>query len=373
MKLLLILLMTIHGMLHLVGFLKGIRLKDFPQIKSHISGIQGVFWFFAHVLLMSAMMLYFSDKPYWWMAGMAGVVLSQTLIVLTWRDTRWGTIINVIVLSASFLAMGQQRWNDNFVQVNKDFHENIRIPGEKGLKATDITELPPTVKQWLSQSGIFNKDKIVSCRIKQSGEMKLNPGDKRWTKVNAEQYFRLTEPGFIWKAEMNYARIFPLVALDEWKEGKGSMQIKPLYLFSIGNSTGNPIDEGSMQRFLAEMVWFPSFANATSIQWIGIDSLNAKAIMNYKGQKAEGTFTFNRKGEFVRFSTMRFKADEEGAQRLPWVVEAKEYTTMNGLRIPTQLEVSWILPEGKFTWFKVQVKEIDYNTPYRFIKPGEIL
>lgn len=373
MKIVLILLMTFHGLLHLVGFLKGIRLKDFPQIKSHISGIQGVFWFIAHALLMSAMMLYFSNKAYWWMAGIGGVLVSQVLIITIWRDARWGSILNLIILAASLLAMGQQHWNENYVLATRSFHENIRIPGEKGLKAEDIARLPYPVKNWLSRCGILNKDKIVSCRIKQSGEIKLKPSQSSWIGAGAEQYFRLEEPGYLWKASMEYASVFPVEAMDCWQEGMGTMEVKTMYLFSSGVKDGDKVDEGSMQRFLAEMVWFPSFAVSPTIEWLAIDSLKAKAVMKYKGKKAEGNFTFNRKGEFVKFTTLRFKEDEENAGRLPWIVEAKTYTFMNGIRIPTALQVSWMLPEGKFTWFQLQVKEIEYNTPYRFVQPGEIL
>jgi hypothetical protein len=373
MKAILIILMTIHGLLHLMGFLKGIRLKDFPHIKSHISGIQGVFWFFTHVIIMSAMMLYFSEKPYWWIGGIAGVALSQIMIITIWKDAKWGTLLNIIIFGGAMVAYGEQKFEENFVSLTDSFYKTIRVPGEKGISSSDIQELPYPVRNWINRSGILQKDKIVTCRIKQKGAMKLKADQKDWIKTSSEQHFRITEPGFIWKVEMKYLGILPMMGVDYWKDGKASLKTELLNLFSLVEEAGDKMDQASMQRYLAETIWFPAAAVSPYIKWTGIDSLNAKAEMNYKGIKAEGQFTFNKKGEFVKFTAQRFKDNKANAERFPWVVEATDYTTMNGVWVPIELSIKWKLPEGDFIWYKIHISQIDYNLPYRFHKPGEII
>ena len=363
MKILFILLVAVHGFLHLVGFMKGIRLKDFPQIKTPISGIQGVFWFFGHAILMTALALFYSAKPYWWIPGIAGAILSQLLIISIWRDAKWGTLINIFILCYALVDQGKMKFEENYAKQIESFYQSTRIPGEKGIAEEDIKNLPYPVQNWIRQSGVLSKDKIVTCRTLQSGEMKLDPEKEKWIKTRAEQYYRLNEPGFLWKAEMTYAGIFPLLAVDYWSDTRAEMNVDVLYLFKQNTGSGKKIDEGSMQRFLAEVVWFPSLACSSLMSWKAIDSLQAEGTINYKGKMAGGIFRFNQRGDFLEFSTMRFK--DEG-EKYPWIVKAKSHSTMNGIRIPIDLEVSWKLPKGEFTWYKLHVGRIEYNLPYRF-------
>jgi len=366
MKALFITICTAHGLLHLIGFLKGIRLKDFPQIKSHISGIAGVFWFFAHLIIMATVMLYFSAKPYWWIPGIAGAILSQILIITIWRDAKWGSIMNAILLTGCIIGYGKMNFDESYEKSILAFYHEARIPGEKGLGLSDIQHLPYPVKTWLMGSGILNKDKLVTCRLKQIGEIKLSSENENWINFVAEQYFTIKEPGFIWKLASNYAGIVPITGIDYFIDGKGVTDINLLYHKNMVDETGPKIDEGSLQRYLGEIIWFPSAAVSPLIKWTAIDTLNAKATLEYMGTKAEGIFTFNTKGEFVKYSAKRFKDNKNGSERFPWEVESLQQSTMNGVKIPVKLQVTWKLPEGDFTWFRMEISEIDYNLPYRY-------
>jgi len=43
-----------------------------------------------------------------------------------------------------------------------------------------------------------------------------------------------------------------------YRDGKGNMQIKLGTIFPIANATGEEMDQGSMMRYLNEMMWFPT-------------------------------------------------------------------------------------------------------------------
>lgn len=68
------------------------------------------------------------------------------------------------------------------------------------------------------------------------------------------------------------------------------MEIKALSLIPVVNSTGKEIDQGTMGRFLAEIVWFPSAALNNYIQWEELGNYSAKAILNYGDLSASGIF-----------------------------------------------------------------------------------
>ena len=71
--------------------------------------------------------------------------------------------------------------------------------------------------------------------------------------MQAEQYYTVTEPSFIWKANMAMMPIISITARDKYVNGKGQMTIKALSLIPIANSSGQKVDQGTLQRYLAEI------------------------------------------------------------------------------------------------------------------------
>lgn len=116
-----------------------------------------------------------------------------------------------------------------------------------------------------------------------------------------------------------------------------------------------------MQRYLSEVVWFPTAALSNYITWEKIDSLSARAIMNYKGSTGSGVFYFNSEGNFIKFSTMRYMGSGDEAVLKEWIITAKEYQIINGINIPVILDVTWKLDSGDFKWFALQVYDVEYN------------
>ncbi|MBA7582775.1 hypothetical protein ES708_24712 [subsurface metagenome] len=189
----------------------------------------------------------------------------------------------------------------------------------------------------------------------------MKPGQKDWNEAVAEQYYSVEPPAFIWKVKMNMSPFIKITGRDKFIDGKGEMLIKMLSLLNIVNEKGEKMNEGTLQRFLAEVAWFPSAALSEYITWEAIDSLSAKAIMNYKGTTGSGTFYFNEQGDFVKFSTLRYKSNKADAQRYEWIVTVKEHSMMSGIRIPTIVEVTWVLENGNWTWLDLEITDIRYN------------
>jgi len=50
------------------------------------------------------------------------------------------------------------------------------------------------------------------------------------------------------------------------------------------------MDEGTLQRYLGETVWFPSGMVSPHVLWQELDENSAKATMNFNGTTGSGTF-----------------------------------------------------------------------------------
>jgi len=164
---------------------------------------------------------------------------------------------------------------------------------------------------------------------------------------------------FTVKLKMN--PIIKIKGRDKFVNGKGEMLIKMNSLITIVNEKGEKMDEGTMQRFLGELVWYPSFAINKHISWEYIDSNSAKATMSYKGTLASGIFHFDDDGKFVKFIANRYKGNEEDAKRYPWILTVDEYKIFEGIRVPTKMKASWELENGKWTWLELEIENIQYN------------
>jgi hypothetical protein len=198
--------------------------------------------------------------------------------------------------------------------------------------------------------------------------MRLKPESNNWVEASAEQYFRWDKPAFIWKVKMNMMPLVPVSGRDRLANGKAAMQIKAFSLVNIVNESDAPkLNQSAIQRLLAEICWSPSAALHPSIEWEAINDTTAKATMHYEGINGTVIFRFTEEGDIVACAADRYKNSDEKAQLEKWEVINTRYGVLNGIRVPTESEVIWKLKEGDFTWFKIIITKIEYNTPKRYM------
>ena len=140
------------------------------------------------------------------------------------------------------------------------------------------------------------------------------------------------------------------------------MTIKLFSIIAIVNYKNSEyINKATLQRYLAEIVWFPSAALSRNITWDPVDDFSARATMEYNGTKGSGVFHFDASGNFKKFVTMRFK-DEKDSEPTQWSVLATKTEEIKGIKIPVELKANWKLENGDWTWLKLKITDIAYNT-----------
>lgn len=358
-----------HGATHLMGFVNGAGLAKtqgfsgetlFPLSKTAQLFLSCA-WLLAAVLFFTTIVLFLLHKG-WVSMAFAALLLSQMLIVLYWPGAQWGTLLNVLLTVITVVSFAEQNFSNN-VQADvrrllsrPNFHNEL-VTGEM------LNNLPSPVQKWLRHSGSVGKEKIRCMRLKQTGWMRTKPEQKTWTKALAEQYFRVDEPAFIWRVKMNMTPLIPVSGCDRFVDGKGTMQIKLWSLINAVNQSGPKIDEGTLQRFLAEICWMPSAALSPFIKWKAVGANDALATLTYKGCSGEVLFHFTKDGDIGSCTADRYKGGGANDVKERWEVTAKKYGIQNGIRLPVQLEATWKLKGGDFTWYKIEVTNVEYNEP----------
>ena len=361
MKWIFFFVVIIHALIHLMGFLKAFQLAEINQLTQNISKPMGRLWLIALILFLAAAIQFISNHDLWWITALAAVILSQVLIILFWQDAKFGTIPNIIILFVAIIAFADWSFNRS---VDLEISEMLSAAVDKKeiLTEDNITYLPPIVQKWLKNSGAVGKEIIHTVRLKQKGQMKMKPDQEKWYEANAVQYFTVDNPAFIWKVKVDMMPLVYFTGRDMFKDGKGSMIIKILSLINVVNDSDNEkLNQGTMQRYLGEIIWFPTAAVSPYIKWEEVDSLTVKATMTYKNTTGSAVFTFNQNGDFEKFSAMRYMGTEEDSQLKEWIITLNEYALYSGIKIPVKGEATWKLDDGDFTWYKLEIYDVVYN------------
>lgn len=231
---------------------------------------------------------------------------------------------------------------------------------KKKIEEADINRLPGSVQKWLKFSQVLGKERIVKIKVDQKAEMRLKK-EQDWMPLTARQYFTTDEPGFIWLAKVKAAPLIHIVGKDKYVDGKGNMLIKIMSLITVADAKGEEIDQGTLLRFLAEAMWFPTAALENYITWKEIDDNSAEATMTYGNVKASGIFTFSESGEIKNFTAQRYKESNGKYSLETWSVDVSDYKDFSGIKVPTKGEIIWKLADGDFNWYNFEVLNVEYN------------
>ncbi|MCJ8163276.1 hypothetical protein MKJ04_00370 [Pontibacter sp. E15-1] len=361
MRIAFITVIGLHGIIHLFGFLKAFGLSEFNAISEPISKPFGIIWLLTFILFAVVVFLLSIQSHYWWKIGSVGVIISQFLILNYWSDAKFGTIVNLIIFVSIVLAYLTFRFKSKVSDETAKMFENSNTIETYILTEKMISGLPAVVQKWLLNSGTIGKEAVCNIYIEQDLQMLMKPEQKDWSNAKAKQYFTIEPPAFNWSVNLKMNPLLDVVGRDKFENGQGEMTIKLFSLFPIANAKNNQkVNQATLQRYLAEIVWFPSSALSHYISWETIDEYSAKATMEYRGTKGSGVFHFDETGNFKKFVAMRYK-DANDTEATEWTVTANKTEERNGIKIPVELKAEWKLENHNWTWLKLKITAIKYN------------
>ena len=364
MRTILIVLVLIHGLIHLLGFLKAYELANFNQLAQFISKPVGLFWLLISFFFFTTALLIHLKKEWWAYVGLSAVLLSQVLIVIYWKDAKFGTFANIIILLACLIGYGEFQFNRMVRNETQEVLKNLNREQPIQIKEDAIKYLPTIAQKWLVGAGVLENERAVSVRLLQEGEMKTSP-DGKWMPFTAVQYFNCDNPSFVWKTRVKPLPLTFLNGRDKLINGEGQILIKLFSLITVVNEGKNEkINAASMQRYLAEMCWFPSAAINDYITWEAIEPTTAKAILTIDGKSVSGIFKFSTEGKLLSFETERYYGSGEDGVLEKWLIEMVGYKEFNGILIPHKCKVTWKLNTGDFNWLNLEITALDYNNPF---------
>lgn len=104
MRIALSIVLTLHGIISVLGFVKAFSLAPLPQLALPISKAMGLVWLASAALLIASAVALGAQWRWCWIAALAGAALSQLAITRSWSDARFGTLGNILALLVAVYA-----------------------------------------------------------------------------------------------------------------------------------------------------------------------------------------------------------------------------------------------------------------------------
>ena len=188
MRIFFFILVIIHGLIHLMGFGKAFHLTEMTQLTVDISKPLGILWLITAILFVISCVLFITRNEYWWVLAAPAIVISQTLIILSWSDAKFGTIANFIMLFPIIIALMNSLPSSFRSTYKTEARERIKSSYDlTPVSENDIAHLPPPVQKYLRYAGVIGKPKVVNFRAEYKGKIKTKP-DGSWLEFYSQQH-----------------------------------------------------------------------------------------------------------------------------------------------------------------------------------------
>ena len=132
-------------------------------------------------------------------------------------------------------------------------------------------------------------------------------------------------------------------------------------LVTVFDARGEHLDQGSLLRYLSEMIWFPAAFLGENISWQSVDEHTAQVTLSDQGKRVSGLLHFDASGQLTNFTAERYREVAGDFSLDSWSTPITGYGVMQGLNLPLAGQAVWNLPEGDFTYIDLQITELSYN------------
>jgi len=361
MRIVFLIIVLIHAFIHLLGFIKAFELKEVNEMTLPISKPAGILWLVATVSFLLYGLLFMLNKQYAWMAGLAAVIVSQALVMYFWKDARFGTIANVIVLLVSIVSVGSYLIFTEFTSaVKNDFSVNNQFNAEI-LTENDMAHLPAIVQKYLHYTRSVGQPKVKNFRAEFIGGMRSKPVDK-YMKVQSVQYnFYPANSRYFYMTATKMG--LPATGLHQYRNATATFLVKMLNWFSVVDARGTKLDQAETVTVFNDMCFIaPATLIDKRINWLEVDSTTVKAVFSNGNIAVSALLSFKENGELINFiSNDRFETDGKTYTSYPWETPVESYRLLNGYFLPGKARLIYKKPEGDFTYGELEFKSVKYN------------
>lgn len=354
---------VMHGLIHLLGFFKAFGHAELPQLTQPISRPRGLLWLAAALLLLTTAATIASLPRGWWILGGLALIASQVAIASSWRDAKFGTIANMLLLVGVLYGFASQ----GPLSLRAEYKRYLSFAGParsaEALTETDLATLPEPVQRYVRRSGALGQPRIRNFRATWVGRIRSGASSP-WMAFTAEQLNTFDAPRryFLMDATM---KGLPVDVLHAFDERGATMRVKLLSMISMVDAKGTDLTRAETVTLFNDLCLFaPGALVSPLITWEPIDAHQTRASFTLRGNTIRAELRFNDGGDLVDFSSddrLAGSSDGKAFTRLRWTTPVRNYAQVGPARVAIRGEAIWHPASGAYTYGEFELTSLAYN------------
>jgi len=281
-------------------------------------------------------------------------------------------LVSLVLVAALVVALGRARWARG-TRVLRARLEAARAGGPgapdtaaalRRFTAAALPGLPEPVAAFFRVALTEGQPFVAAARLAHTGTFNMGTTAPRWKPFTSDQRVTVEPPGFDWDARIVLAPGAPVRVHDAYVAGEGLLTAALLGLVPLADQRGGgELARGELLRYFAECAWWPTaLPPSAHVLWEALDARHALATLTDGPLAIALTFAF---GDAGLIDTVRAEARGRtvGArvEATPWQGRFWNYARHEGMLVPMDAEVSWMLPAGPWPYWRGHVERVSYE------------
>jgi hypothetical protein len=355
--------LALHGVIHVLGFASVTGPGDVPGLDMRIGTGEGLLWLAAGVLLGVAAVAIRVTPRFWWIPALLGVILSQVLVIESWSDARFGTLVNLALLAPIAVSAADVRPSSlRSIYRNRVRWALASAPRDPApVTVEDLQGLPAPVRTYLERAGVVGRPRIASFGAGFRARIRGGP-DEAWMEGTAEQHGLFDPPVRLFFMTARRAGL-PVHVLHRYEDGAATMEGRLLGLFTVFELSGPKLTRSETVTLLNDIFFMaPAALVDLPADWELLDDGRVRCAFTHAGYAVSAIVHFDAEGDLADFeSEDRYQMERDPPVLARWSTPFYEYRDYRGFRLPSGGEARWGDPGEEWAYGDFELRWIAYN------------
>lgn len=271
----------------------------------------------------------------------------------------------LLLLVAVAMAWGKYGWARQTRALMAQLNAAELPASARRVDFSALDSLPVPVQRYFRAVLKDGAPIVTAVDVEHVGRFNLSESGARWQPFTSTQRVVSRRPGFVWDGRITMLLGLTVHVHDAYVAGVGILHPSVLGLITLFDMRGTPeVAEGELMRFLAETAWYPTtLLPGQGVRWEPVDKDTARATLTDGATTVVLLFNFDPDAGLIDSVEAEARGRTVGSQVIPtpWEGHWSHYQWRDGMLVPTEGEVAWLLPQGRQPYWRGRITRIAYT------------
>lgn len=273
-------------------------------------------------------------------------------------------VLGLVIVVGAAVLYGELHWRSGTREL-RDRLEAARLPIKpRAFDRRELDRVPAPVQRYFRAVLKDGQPIVAAVSVVHTGTFNMSETAEQWKPFTSNQRVVTRRPGFDWDGRVAMMPGLRVYVHDAYVAGEGILHVTVLGLVSMVNLRGTgEVAQGELMRFFAEAAWYPTaLLPSQGVLWDAVDDHSARATFKDGDVTLTLLFHFNEDGtiDTVR-AEARGRTVGGAVVPTPWHGRLWNYAIRDGMRVPLNGEVAWLLPEGAKPYWRGRITQLSYQ------------